>query len=549
MPITQGTNCIVLHGHLPWVHYPGYDDFLEEDWYLEALAETYLPILAMLNGLRRDRIPTRLTIGLTPPLLEMFRAPALCKKADHYLERRRELAESEVAFYDKNDPRHATAQHYLERFRALEELWQSSNKDLVTAFREHQNEGRIEILASCATHAVLPLLHTRESRLAQLRIGIELYREVFGRSPQGFWLPECAFQPELDPLLAEVGIRYVILEGHGVKNGTPPSPFGVHRPVRTPSGIACFGRDPASSLQVWATEVGYPGDPDYREFYRDLGYDGDYDRVSPYLHSDGVRRNLGLKYHRVTGSVPLDQKEYYDLNAGRGRARVHAGHFLWARGEQARHLNSVLGEPPCVLSPYDMELFGHWWYEGPWFLDGLFRQMNDPGQRPPVRLITPGQVIREAGSIPTSTPILSTWGEGGYLKVWLNEKNTWVHRHQQEMERRMVERVRDHSDPTPQQARMLDQMLRELLLLQSSDWAFIITKDTTVHYAKKRVAEHVQRFLALESALQDPSRLPDKEWELMISEDSLFPGIDHRLMVGGPVIREGCTLGSSKHSP
>jgi 1,4-alpha-glucan branching enzyme len=543
MPAALGSNAIVLHGHLPWIHHPAYEDFLEEDWYFEALAETYLPILAMLDGLREDRIPARLSVGLTPPLLEMFRAESLRLKADRFLLRRRELAEQEVARLKDDEEFAGTALHYLKRFQALWDLWTSKGRDLIEAFRSHQDEGRIEILASCATHAVLPLVHTREAQRAQIQLGMALYEECFGRPAQGFWLPECAYAESLDPLLSEAGIRYVILESHGVRSAFPTPKSGIYRPIKSASGVAAFGRDPESSRQVWAAEIGYPGDPLYRELYRDLGYDGDYEAVRGFLHQDGVRRNLGVKYHRITGKVALHDKQPYNVQEAKDKSAVHAGHYLWSRGEQIKGLAEKLGEAPCVLSPYDMELYGHWWYEAPWFLNALFRQMNDPTRRPPVRMVTPSQVLREPGSISTATPILSTWGEGGYLKVWLNEKNSWVLRHQQEAERRMIERARENPSPDARTERILDQMLRELFLLQASDWAFILTKETTVHYAKKRITDHTHRFLKLEQALKDENALSDQDLDALCQEDSLFPGLDFRLILGGKATKANKKLG------
>jgi len=540
-----GTNCIVLHGHLPWVHHPSYEEFLEEDWYLEAMTETYLPLLVVLDDLARDGVPVNLSVGLTPPLLEMFRAPALRTKMDRFLLRRRELAEAEVVRTNGQEPFQSAARHYLRRFGQLWETWTACGRDPVSAFRKHHEAGRIELLASCATHPVLPLIHTQESRTAQVRIGVTLFREVFGKPPSGFWLPECAYTAGLDDILAAEGIRWVILENHGVTGAQPLPRSGVHRPIRTPSGVAAFGRDPASSRQVWAQEVGYPGDPEYRELYRDLGFDGAYQHVRTFLHKDGVRRNLGIKYHRVTGKVPLDQKEPWAPTAARERARIHAGNYLWSRGEQVRHLAEEMGEPPCVLSPYDMELFGHWWYEGPWFLDAVFRQNADPDHRAPVRLVTPSQVLREPGSVPRANPGLSTWGENGFLDVWLNEENLWILRHQHEAERRMIERTRDWPDPDPVRRDILDQMLRELLLLQSSDWAFILTRETQVHYARKRTTDHIDRFLRLEAALADPNSLDQAWFDTVREEDSLLPGIDHRVITGGPATRKGAKLGTA----
>lgn len=546
MSITPlGNTCIVLHGHLPWVHHPGHEEFLEEDWFLEAVLETYLPLLSVLERLGAERVPVRLALGLTPPLLEMLRAPVLLRKAARFLERRRELAEMEVARVADQPLMHATARHYAERFRELCGLWKRAGGDLPGAFRSHMEQGRLELLASAATHPVLPLVLTPAMRRVQVRLGLALFREVFGTEPAGFWLPECAYTPGLDTLLQEEGLRWVVLESHGVRGARPAPSQGVHRPLRLPSGLTAFARDPESSRQVWSSKMGYPGDPRYREFYRDLGHDGPYEHVRPWLHRDGVRRNLGIKYHRVTGDVPLHEKQLYDPAAAHDRAVHHAGDFLFKRGEQVRRLDAELGEAPAVVAPYDLELFGHWWYEGPHFLEAVFRQMADPGRRPPTRLLTPGEVLDLPGSFPRGRAGLSTWGEAGYLQVWLDESNAWVLHQQHECEQRMLEAAARHSRPGAQHRQLLDQMLRELLLLQASDWAFILKHETVVHYATKRVTDHVDRFLTLERALDDPDALTAGHRQQILEEDAIFPGLDHRAVTGGPVVR-GDRLG---HAP
>ena len=430
----HGTCSLVLHGHLPWVHHPDEPDFLEEDWYFEALAETYLPLIRILDGLAEDEVPVRLAVGLTPPLLRMFGAPALRKKAQGWLASKLALARLESRRLRESPDLHLVARHYELRFRSLLETWERLEGDPVRAFAAHQDAGRLEILASCATHAILPLLATERGRRQQVRVGTARYRELFGRDPLGFWLPECGYAPGIDDLLAEEGILYTILETHGVSAATPAPPAGCHRPITLPSGVLAFARDPTSSRQVWSSEVGYPGDPAYREFYRDLGYDGDYDTIRPWLHADGVRRHLGLKYHRVTGRVDLSEKAIWDPPAARARADEHARHFLESRASQAADLAREFGEAPSITSPYDMELFGHWWYEGPWFLEALFRRQADPATRQAIRLATPADVARAPGSRPAAQAAVSTWGEGGYFKVWLDASNAWLHRHQRELD-------------------------------------------------------------------------------------------------------------------
>ncbi len=538
-----GDCCVALHGHLPYVHHPEHEDFLEEHWLFEAVIECYLPLLFILEDLAQDRVRTRITIGLTPPLLEMLRSPALLEKIERYLDRRVELATAEKTRVAADPLRSKTAKHYLGRFRQMREFFEGERGDLVGAFRRHLAAGRVEILASAATHAVLPLCATDLGRSFQIRLGVELYEEVFGRRPAGFWLPECAFAPGIDRLLADAGVRYVILESHGVLGASPHPKSGLWRPIRLPAGVAGFGRDQASGRQVWSSSVGYPGDPAYRELYRDLGFDGPYEYVKPWLQSDGIRRNLGIKYHRVTGKTELHEKDLYDVDVAKARAREHAQHFVTSRHDAVRAVAATIRERVCVTAPYDCELFGHWWYEGPWFLEQLFR---NAAARPELsfRFSTPSEVLAASGPISLAHSPSTTWGRNGFLEVWLNETNAWVLRHQHELERRMIDRARRHVVPSPLHLRILNQMARELLLLQSSDWAFIITMQTSAHYAEMRARDHVDRFLRLEDML-DGAPPPDPDFLATIERgDAIFPGIDYRGILGESVTRPGATLGT-----
>lgn len=531
--------CVVLHGHLPWVHHPAHPDFLEEDWFLEALVDCYLPLLFVLDDLHRDRIPTRLTVGLTPPLLEMFRAPVLMEKAAGHLDRRVELGHAELDRLGENDPLFAAAEHHLRRAVQMRDYLASERGDLIGAFRRHLESGSLEILASTASHAVLPLVLTKEARRVQIASGVTAYREAFGRRPRGFWLPECAFTPGLDRDLAEHDIEWTVLETHAALTATPRPATGVHRPLTLPSGIRAFARDPESSRQVWSSTSGYPGDPDYRELYRDLGFDGPYDHIRPWLHRDGIRRNLGFKYHRITGKVELHQKEPWNPTAAKLKAAEHARHFVHARADQVRRLRAEGIATPVITAPYDLELFGHWWYEGPWFLEQIFREAaRTPGL--PFAFASPTDTLRDAMQEVTANPPLSTWGRNGFLEVWLNDGNSWILRHQHEIERRMIEAAQRHRTPSPSQKRLLDLMARELILLQSSDWAFILTMDTAAHYAEQRARGHADRFYRIEAALSG-AELEDDWLDRVEAEDSFLPGLDYTAYAGAPVTNSRLT--------
>jgi len=281
-------------------------------------------------------------------------------------------------------------------------------------------------------------------------------------------------------------------------------------------------------MQVWSAEYGYPGDSIYREFYRDIGWDLDYDYIRPYIQATGDRKNTGIKYYRITGKVPLGAKEPYDPAAARERAETHAGNFFFNRAKQLEFLSASFRDwpPPIVISPYDAELYGHWWYEGPIFLDHLIRKA---AQNPDVlRLQSPVDYLAEHPEQQLAQPPMSSWGAGGYAGVWLDEGNDWIYRYLHKASERMIELARTHHDASGVTRRALNQAARELLLAQSSDWAFIIKTGTMVDYAVRRTREHLLRFSRLYEQVK--ANGIDEGWLSNVeSRDNLFPEIDYRV--------------------
>jgi 1,4-alpha-glucan branching enzyme len=518
---------IHLHAHLPFVRHPEHEDFLEEDWLFEAISETYLPLLRVFDRLADEEVPFRLSLTMSPPLVAMLRDDLLVRRYERRLERLCELADSEV-HRTRHDPTfHPLALHYQREFRELRGLFRERYRgDLVAAFGRLEEAGRLELVTCGATHGFLPLMQMHpEAVRAQIAVAVAHHRSHFGREPTGIWLPECGYYPGLDAILAEHGIRYFFVDTHGVTDASPRPRHGVYTPIFAPAGPAAFGRDPESSLQVWSAEHGYPGDPDYREFYRDIGWDLDWEYVRPWIQPTGKRKNVGVKYFRITGRTP--HKEPYEPRRARERAATHAGNFLFNRERQIEHLASRMGGVrPIVVSPYDAELYGHWWYEGPQFIDFLVRKVaHDQGA---FRLATPGDYLRHHPEQQVATPPLCSWGAGGYAGVWLDGSNDWIYRHLHEAAERMIALARDHLEPDPLTRRALNQAARELLLAQSSDWAFIMKTGTMVDYAIRRTQEHVLRFLRLHEQIR--SRSVDPEWLGRIeSRDNLFPEIDYRV--------------------
>ncbi|MCK5513860.1 MAG: DUF1957 domain-containing protein [Deltaproteobacteria bacterium] len=527
--MVKGYLSLILHAHLPFVRHPEHDDFLEEDWLYEAITETYIPLIKVLEGLIRDNIPYRITMSITPTLISMLEDDLLQSRYINHIEKLIELAEKEMARNRSHPQFLKLAIMYHKRFMEARTIFVTKyKKNLITAFKKFQDMGRLEIITCPATHAYLPLIRMNPSAVkAQIYIAVEHYQKVFGRKPKGIWLPECGYYPGLEETLKDTGLRYFILDTHGILNAEPKPRYGTYAPVYCHNGTAVFGRDYESSKQVWSSKEGYPGDYDYREFYRDIGYDLDFDYIKPYIHRDGIRINTGIKYYRITGNT--DHKEPYIPEWGIEKAATHAGNFMFNREKQIEHLSYWMDRPPILVTPYDAELFGHWWFEGPQWLDFLIRKIHFDQKT--IKLATPSDYLKKYSKNQVSMPSPSSWGYKGYNEFWLDDGNDWIYRHIRVAQNRMVEladkfvntlKLRSKKNLTK---RALNQAARELLLVESSDWPFIMKTGTMVPYANKRINLHIGRFTKIyEDVISDNL---DEEWLKEVeSRDNIFSDID-----------------------
>ena len=524
--MSKGYLALVLHTHLPYVRHPEHDDFLEEDWLFEAITETYIPLIHVFEGLLAERIPFRITMSMSPPLLAMLRDELLQRRYLRHLEQLIELARREMDRTAGQPEFALLAKMYYDSFTAARETFANRyGCDLTRAFRMLQDAGGLELITCGATHGFLPLMDgNRKAIGAQIRVARQYHEETFGRPPRGIWLPECGYAPGIDEFLAEEGIEFFILDTHGVLYASPRPKYGIYAPVFCESGVAAFGRDTESSKQVWSSKEGYPGDFRYRDFYRDIGFDLDYEYIGPFLHSIGVRTNTGIKYHRITGDT--NYKEAYRPGEAIDLAAAHAGNFMFNREKQIEYLCTLIDRKPIIVAPYDAELFGHWWYEGPKWLDFLIRKIAFDQQT--VSLASPLDYLEEYSVNQVTQPTMSSWGYKGYNEFWLDGTNDWIYRHLHKASSRMVKLASEHPQSLGTLRRALDQAARELLLAQSSDWAFIMKTGTVVEYAVDRTCKHIKRFTRLFEDIESNS--VDEAWLSDIEgKDNIFPNIDYRV--------------------
>ncbi len=517
-----GSLALILHAHLPFIRHPEHEEFLEEAWLFEAITETYIPLIQMMERLMADAVPFRLCMSLTPPLCAMLQDELLRERYAQHLARSIDLAEREISRHSQHPELLELAHFYHALLRETQRRYEAWNRDLVAVFRQLRDAGVLEIIASAATHGLLPLLmETPATVRAQILIGCDAYRAAFGAEPSGFWLPECAYAPGLEKMLAEANLRWFVLDAHGLMLAQPRPAAAIFAPAFTAAGPAVFARDPNSSRQVWSAEAGYPGHSAYRDFYRDVGYD-----LPPeyaFAHSAQKQpRFTGFKYHRITGG--RGPKEFYQRAQAEEMAATHASHFLKARTQELEAAAELVLDPILTM-PFDAELFGHWWFEGPLFLEQVIRQNAASGT---LRLTSPTSYLATHPTQEVVAPAASSWGEGGYWSVWLHENNSWIYPPLHRAAREMHALAQAHAETADHLIdRALKQLARELLLAQSSDWAFLMKTGTAREYATSRTETHLRRFQELGNQLKAGSLDP-----VFLSEcetcDNLFPQIQWR---------------------
>ncbi|WP_461205522.1 glycoside hydrolase family 57 protein [Clostridium sp. DL1XJH146] len=524
----DGYVSLVLHSHLPFVRHPDEDDALEERWLFEAINESYIPLISIFDKLLEDKIEFKVTMSITPTLMSMLEDEYLNKKYFIYLINAIKLAREEIdrTKYDKN--LNELAKFYYDRFNKILSIYDNYEKRLMNAFRKFDKLGCLEVITCSATHGLLPLLTiNKETVKAQINIGVDYYTEIMGHKPTGIWLPECAYTYGIEEVLKDCGIQYFIGENISVMNASPKPVYGTYAPIVDRSGVCVFGRDVETSHQVWSSKEGYPGNYSYREFYKDIGYELDYDYIAPYIQKEGIRVDTGIKYHRITGD--MRNKEYYNRAEALEKTKEHALHFMEGRSRQISEISKHMNVKPIITCPYDTELFGHWWFEGPEFLGEFIRFAASKESN--FELITPSEYLKLKQPIQMSAPSPSTWGENGDYRVWLNDSNFWIYKDIHECALYMKKLANLYNNPDKLLERALNQAARELLLAESSDWPFIITNKTAEDYAIRRVNLHIQRFYKIWDQILR-NKIDDNWLESVEELDNIFENIDYRIYRG-----------------
>ena len=543
---------LTLHSHLPYVLNHGRWPH-GSDWITEAAIDTYLPLIESLRALDAEGVKAPITIGFTPVLANQLASEAFRGELELYFEQRLAHCDEAPASLRETGDAHLIplVDYWRARLSRLRALFRSVDRDIVGVFRDLESRGRLETISSAATHGFLPLLSRDESIQLQLDVGVREHQRLFGYVPRGCWVPECAYRPRgawkplpnapatgdrpgLEEYLADAGFTFFFSDAHMARAGSPLGLYGqvaanelehlaslpdarweaTRTPYRayrvssayTTETVAAFIRDPESSAQVWSRFQGYPGDGRYLEFHK-------------------IRWPGGLKLWRVTGNdIDLGLKEPYDPATATAIASAHGAHF-------ASLLATIAAGNPAhrrgvVVAPFDTELFGHWWYEGPEFLANVYRSLL---AQPIVRPVTGSEHLATNRPRTGLRLAAGSWGANGDYSMWLNDQTAWTWPKIWKLEDEFWTMAREAIE-LPSAHEALAQAARELLLLQSSDWQFIISTGAVTDYAIRRFNGHAddctRLFTAIHEGLvaDDMTNATNLALELR-ARDDLFPNI------------------------
>lgn len=549
-----------MHSHLPWVL--GHGRWPHgTDWLSEAAAECYIPILKQLYRLLEEGFSPRLNIGLTPILQEQLQSKHFHIEFESYLNNKIKAAEQDIDEFSRQGQKdflkvaNMWRDFYLDVQKTFIERFQ---KNLVKAFAKLRNEAGIEILTSGATHGYLPLLKSDRSVSAQINLGVQTYTKNFNEPPNGIWLPECAYRPAyewspavgsdktpfarsgVDEFLGKNNIDYFVIDTHLLKGGKA---IGVYLSrfkglvhlwkhfkkefvetnedfVKTPQEIylvcsnpqikpvAVFTRDPKTALQVWSGGIGYPGEPRYLDFHK-------------------KKFPSGLRYWRVTDSkVDLALKQNYDYDLVDNITKHHAEHFLSLCKKQAAQHYAKNQKPAVICTPFDTELFGHWWFEGPSWLYYVLKAVEKDSE---LELATGTMLLEEFNPSRVISLPEGSWGEGGFHYIWLNQWTEWTWQRIYQAEEKFYDLYDRYIHTTDKEnLAILKQLARELLLLQSSDWQFLISTWSARDYAELRFSRHFDNFMKLAGFLEKKQITQDdlNFVKDLTEQDSCFSDLD-----------------------
>ena len=522
--MTLGYFGLVLHGHIPWCKKSGTWPAGEE-WLMEAMNETYIPFLNILREIKESGLKTAITVNITPILAEQLADDYMKQRFTEYMENLISRAKNDIQRFENHQVRKNIAEFYLKNLEhVLDSYYHNYYRDLLGSFKWLQDEGMIELITCGATHGFLPLFESDSGIFSQIQVAIETHKEHFQKEPKGIWLPECAYRPKefknsklresIDYWLNNSGIEYFFVDSHGILNAEileQKNDIGLNTNFgyTLETKLSVFGRNKKTSRQVWDSKIGYPGNEYYREFHR-------------------KDHESGLHYWRITNKdLGKSEKQFYDIEKAGEIVNSHANHFVSLVNEELKQFSEKFKINGIIVSPYDFELYGHWWMEGILWLKKIFELIHNHSDIEMIAISDYISKVKDDFSIIKMGE--SSWGEGGHFQVWKNPEHGWIWPYTNGSVKEFENVLEINPHPNSWEVRILKQIARELLLMEGSDWPFLLYTKQAKEYANQRFHHHHQRFNKLIWAAKDfndNKRITLETLEEIESIDSCFQNIN-----------------------
>ena len=515
---------LILHGHIPWCKKSGRWPAGEE-WIFEAMYETYIPMLNILREFHDAGINPAITINITPVLAEQLADEYMKQRFSEYMDNLISRAKNDILRFENHQNKKKIAEFHLSNFEhILNTFYNNYYKDILGSFKWFQDEGMIELITCGATHGFLPLFESDSAVFSQIQLAVDTHKKYFKQDPKGIWLPECAYRPKdnrngnlresIDYWLNCSNIEYFFVDSHGILNAElieEKNEIGLNTKFgyKLETGLSVFGRNKNTSNQVWDAKIGYPGNEFYREFHK-------------------KDHESGLHYHRVTcKSLNNKEKELYDKEKAQSSVSSDAHHFISLITKEIEQFSSSYNERGIIILPTDFELYGHWWAEGIDWVKKIIEIISIDSNIEMISISDYISKFKEKFSMIKMKE--SSWGEGGDFRVWKNPEHGWIWQYINGSIREFEKILKFNPHPNEWQLRLLKQIARELLLLEGSDWPFLLYTKQAKEYANQRFHHHHQRFLKLLWAAKnfnDRNRISLKELEEIESIDSCFQDLN-----------------------
>ena len=487
----------VFNAHLPFVkrHQDGFG-FLEERWLFDALAWSYIPFITMMNRLSSRQFEGTIVLSLSPTLLTMLEDDSLIQDFIDYLDASILLGEHENERLAKHSGASSEgcrtlAEHYRNHYVHVKELFVNIYQcSIIEQLRILEKKDMVECITTAATYAFLPNIRSSVAAVrAQIKNSVVQFQRIFNKIPLGFFLPECGYYEGVEEELEKYGISYSFCDAQALLYADNSSPNSIFSPLFNANSVVFFPRDRVASDLICSPK-GYIENLYYRDFRKDIGSEVELSYLNENTHINNIRVMTGYKYYTL--SENREQDILYDIQLAKKQLEVDQNDYVKKITQRIDVIREKSGIDPVITQVFDLDLFGHRWYEGMDFLENI---MDTLSHMDDIKLESSKQYLQRNNSADFSHVSLSfsSWSQQGYAQVWIDSSNKHLNRDIHSYIARYKKLV-SLDAKSELHHRLLKQAGRELLLAMSSDWAFIMHANKFVDFAKKEIRTHLNNF-------------------------------------------------------